>query len=306
LRRRPFAPLHDALVQLGVGVGAASWGQLPVTVTGPPTGWQVSIAGDVSSQYISALMMIGPYLPDGLTVDLTSELVSRPYVEMTAAIMARFGAEGIAIADQRITVEKGSYQPTELEIEPDASSASYPLALAAVCGGSIEVSGLGDDSLQGDSCFADLLAQMGCTVVRDGRRTRVTRSPGSPLRGIDVDLADASDLVPTLAAVALFAETPTTITGVGFIRNKESDRLGDLSAELWRAGGAVEETPDGLVIRPSSAALHAARLGTHHDHRLAMAFGVIGARVAGIEVDDRAVVSKSWPGFWQMLEEVVR
>jgi 3-phosphoshikimate 1-carboxyvinyltransferase len=132
----------------------------------------------------------------------------------------------------------------------------------------------------------------------------VSRAPEQRLTGIDVDLADASDLVPTVAAVALFADSPTTITGVGFIRNKESDRLGDLASELRTAGGDVSETEDGLIVRPSTDRLHAARLAAHHDHRLAMAFGVLSARVDGIEVDDPAVVSKSWPGFWSTLEEL--
>jgi len=307
LRRRPFAPLHDALVELGVAVEApGGWGSLPVTVCGPPTHWHVAIAGDVSSQYISALMMIGPYLPDGLRLELTSELVSRPYVEMTAAIMARFGAEGIALAERAVTVERGRYTPTSMAIEPDASSASYPMALAAVCGGTVQIAGLGVDSLQGDACFADLLVAMGCRVERDATATRVSRALNQPLVGIDVDLADASDLVPTVAAVALFADSPTTITGVGFIRNKESDRLGDLAHELRAAGGDVSETDDGLIVRPSADRLHPALLGVHHDHRLAMAFGVVSARVDGIEVDDPAVVSKSWPGFWSSIEDLQR
>jgi 3-phosphoshikimate 1-carboxyvinyltransferase len=306
LRRRPFAPLHDALAGLGVEVRAAGgWGSLPVTVCGPPTGWHVAIAGDVSSQYISALMLIAPYLPGGLGLELSSRLVSRPYVEMTAAIMAGFGAQGIAVTERSVTVERGRYAPISMAIEPDASSASYPMAMAAVRGGSIEIAGLGRDSLQGDACFADLLEAMGCEVEHTHSGTRVTRR-GGELSGIDVDLADASDLVPTLAAVALFAATPTTIRGVGFIRNKESDRLGDLAGGLRAAGGDVTETSDGLVIGPSAGRLHAARLATHHDHRLAMAFAVVGSGVDGIEVDDPDVVSKSWPGFSDVFEELRR
>ncbi len=301
LRARPFGPLHEALRQLGVEVSPGeTFGNLPVTVTGPPTSGRVEIRGDVSSQYVTALMLIGPALPGGLDLTLTTPLISRPYVEMTAAVMGWFGFTEVEIADRHIRVGAGSYGPADVTIEPDASSASYPLALAAVCGGTVTVPGLGAGALQGDARFADVLGEMGCTVARDDTAVAVTGS--GDLRGVDIDMADISDLVPTVAVVAAFASSPTRIRGVGFIRGKESDRLGDLASELQRAGVDVDETDDGLLVRPSSALVRAARLGTHHDHRLAMAFGVLGSAVDGIVVDDPGVVSKSWPGFWTMLE----
>jgi 3-phosphoshikimate 1-carboxyvinyltransferase len=303
LRRRPFGPLHDALAQLGVRVEASNgWGTLPVMVQGPPTGGHVRVAGDISSQFVTALMLIGPYLPGGLELELTSELVSRPYVEMTAAIMAMFGMSGIGVSDRTISVEPGVYRPTELAIEPDASSASYPLAVAALRGDAVRIEGLGTGSLQGDAIFADLLAAMGCDVATDAAAVTLRRAPHIRLTGIEIDMADWSDLVPTLVAVALFADTPTRITGVGFIRGKESDRLGDLAGELRKVGADLDETDDGLVVRPSAHLLHGAVLATHHDHRLAMAFGVIGSVIDGVDVDDPSVVSKSWPGFWTMLD----
>jgi 3-phosphoshikimate 1-carboxyvinyltransferase len=305
LRRRPFGALHDALVQLGVEVTPGDGrGQLPVTVHGPPTGGAVSIRGDVSSQYITALMLIGPALPGGLRLELTSELVSRPYVEMTAAVMESFGATGVEVGPSHVRVPAQRYVPTQFTIEPDASSASYPLAIAAVRGGRVEIARLGARSLQGDARFADLMEQMGCSVARRDDSTVVSRAAGAALRGIDVDMTDISDLVPTVAVVALFAGTPTRIRGVGFIRGKESDRLGDLAHELRAMGGAVDETDDGLVVHPSRERLHGATLATHHDHRLAMAFGVVGTVVDGIEIADPEVVSKSWPAYWQMLDGV--
>ncbi|MEP7113146.1 MAG: 3-phosphoshikimate 1-carboxyvinyltransferase, partial [Ilumatobacteraceae bacterium] len=207
------------------------------------------------------------------------------------------GHDAVILGDNEIEVMTGRYASRDYVIEPDASSASYPLAAAAICGGRVEVPGLTIGSMQGDAAFCDVLAQMGCTSTRDEHSTVV--GSGVALHGIDIDMVDLSDLVPTLAAVACFADTPTRIRGVGFIRAKESDRLGDLCCELRHLGVAVAETDDGLTIDPS--VLHGAQLGTHHDHRLAMAFGLVGLRVAGIEIDDPDVVAKSWPGYWEVL-----
>jgi len=285
-----MAPLHQALSDLGVAVDAADPGRLPVTVHGPlRTGGTVALPGDVSSQYLTALMLIGPRLDGGLRLRLTTPLVSAPYVRLTAAVMAGFGVAGVTSDDDGIVVPAGRYRATDLAVEPDASSASYPLAMAAVAGGRVQVRGLHRSSAQGDAAFADLLGRMGCTVHDDPAGLAVERDPARPLRGIDVDMADVSDLVPTLAAVAVTAATPTRITGVGFIRGKESDRLGDLAGELAALGAAVAVEPDGLRI-DASAHLHGARL--------AMAFGVLAAVVPGITVADPGVVSKSWPSFW--------
>jgi len=247
-------------------------------------------------------MLIAPCLPDGLRLDLTSRLVSRPYVEMTAAVMAAFGAHDTEVTETAVQVAAGGYRPCALAIEPDASSASYPMAVAAVRGGRVEIPGLGEQSLQGDARFADVLAAMGCRTQRLADRTVVSRDGGATLRGVDVDMSDISDLVPTLAVVALFAETPTRITGVGFIRGKESDRLGDLAGELRALGASIDENADGLVVQPSASRLGGGEVATHHDHRLAMAFGVIGTVVPGIVVAEPHVVSKSWPAYWSMLD----
>ncbi|MCU1394599.1 MAG: aroA [Ilumatobacteraceae bacterium] len=305
LRGRPMAPLHDALVALGAGVQAGeTWGHLPVSVTGIAdrdgggSRSTVRIRGDVSSQYITALMLIAPYLPGGLRIELTTELVSRPYLAITAAVMAAFGAHGVVVGDDHVEVEPGRYEAREYVIEPDASTASYPLAAAAICGGSVRVADLGAGALQGDARFADVLAEMGCTVRRDATGVTVERT--GLLHGLSIDMADLSDLVPTLAVVAPFADSPTEITGVGFIRAKESDRLGDLAAELAHCGVTATVLDDGIRIEPGFGA--GAGVETHHDHRLAMAFGVLGLRLGGMRVHDPEVVTKSWPEFWAELE----
>ncbi len=303
LRDRPMTPLHDALRAMGAKVVAGErWGHLPVSISGPiaPVHGRVAVRGDVSSQYITALMLIAPAIPGGLHIDLTTPLVSRSYLGITAAVMAAFGIDDVVIGEDHVEVGQGTYRATAYAVEPDASSAGYPLAAAAIVGGTVHVPGLTAASLQGDARFSGVLGDMGCTVVVDDRGTTVTRD--GPLRGIDIDMVDMSDLVPTLAVVAPFAHTPTRITGVGFIRRKESDRIGDLCRELCRAGVAATELDDGLLIEPGSA--HAAVLGTHHDHRLAMAFGLLGLAVDGIEVADPDVVTKSWPGYWAMLDDL--
>lgn len=300
LRRRPMGPLHDALVDLGASVTAASPGRLPVTVTGPLSGHRVAIAGDVSSQYVTALMLIGPLLPEGLHLELTSPLVSRPYVEMTREVMAGFGITGIEIGSKDIVVPAGRYRAAHLVIEPDASSASYPAAATAIVGGRMLLSGMSRRSWQGDIVIMDLLETMGVQIDDTASGLEI-RASGGELEALGhLDLADASDLVPTVAVLAAFANGPTVIDKVGFIRAKESDRLGDLADELARLGARVRALPDGLEILP--APLHGARVETHHDHRLAMALSLVGLRVPGVAVADPQVVSKSWPDYFSSLE----
>ncbi len=305
LRARPMAPLHDSLAALGASVvPGETVGCLPVTVAGPlRRADAVVMPGDVSSQYVTALMLIAPYIPGGLKLWLSSGLVSRPYLEITKSVMASFGVTDVDIKERHVTVGPGEYLPAAYVVEPDASSASYPLAAAAMVGGAVSVPGLGTASVQGDARFVDVLASMGCLVTAGPTDTVVMRRRDTPLRGVDVDMADISDLVPTLAVVATQAVTPTRISGVGFIRGKESDRLGDLAAELSKTGARVSVEPDGLLIEPTDL-LHGARLGTHHDHRLAMAFGLLGLVVDGIEISDPAVVSKSWPSYWDALAAI--
>jgi 3-phosphoshikimate 1-carboxyvinyltransferase len=306
LRRRPMTPLLEALGRLGAEVERLGTDGLPVRVTGPMLGRHVELPGDISSQFVTALMLVGPLLPQGLEIELVTPLVSRPYVELTSSVMRDFGIDGVEIGARRIVVPPGQYRPGVHFVEPDASSASYPLAAAAICGGDVSIPGLGSSSRQGDIGFVEILARMGVEVGLVADEVRI-RADGATLRSPgEIDLADMSDLVPTVAVLAAFAESATRITGVGFIRAKESDRIGDLAAELRRCGVTVVEEPDGLVVEPigtgTAATLRGAVMDTHHDHRLAMALSLIGLRVEGIVIDDASVVSKSWPRYWEMLD----
>ncbi len=301
LRARPFGPLLDALESLGVAVERGGPGGLPARVTGPLAGGEVALPGDVSSQFLSALLLVGPLTREGLRVRLTSPLVSASYVAMTAAVMGAFGAHASRApdADNLLWAPPGGYTATNYRIEPDASAASYFFAAAAITGGRVVVEGLGRHCLQGDLAFVELLARMGAEVHVGEERVEVR---GAALRGITADLSDCSDTAPTLAAVACFAEGPTRVTGIGFIRRKESDRIAAPVAELRRAGVEAAEEADGFRVVPGP--LHPARLRTYGDHRLAMSFALLGLRQPGIVIEDPGCVEKTFPDYFARLAEL--
>jgi 3-phosphoshikimate 1-carboxyvinyltransferase len=208
-------------------------------------------------------------------------------------------AFGVAVdrTDRQFRIAAGSaYRGTEFVVEPDASAASYFFGAAAVLGGRVRVAGLGRHSRQGDLGFVALLGRMGATVEL-GATDTVVRGP-TQLTGIDADLRHLSDTVPTLAVVAAFADSPTTIRGVGFIRHKESDRIGNVVRELQRAGVHAVEDDDGLTIDPTHSDPHGATIETYDDHRMAMAFSLLGLRVPGIEIAGPTCVNKTYPDFW--------
>lgn len=298
LRNRPFGPLIEALRSLGATVHDENGG-LPLRIQGPLRGGEIEIDATMSSQFISALMMIAPLLHDGLCIGLRGELVSRPYVDLTAAVMESFGVATI-VSESEIRIAEQTYQPTSLFVEPDASSASYPLAIAAVTGSTVTIEGFGASSRQGDAKIIDILKSMGANTSIESTSTTISRLALNSLIGVDLDMSSVSDLVPTVAAVACFADSPSRIRGVGFIRAKESDRIGDLSSELRKFGALIEEHDDGLSIVPQP--LHGALVDTHEDHRLAMAFSIIGCCVPGVEINEPNVVSKSWPTYWSDIE----
>jgi 3-phosphoshikimate 1-carboxyvinyltransferase len=290
LRARPFGPVLQALRDAGAEVEELDRpGFLPAAVRGPLRGGAVRVSGHLSSQFLSGLLMAGPLMAEGLSVELTSPLVSVPYVEMTKAVMAAFDAsvDGLRVAP-------GGYRAASYEIEPDASAASYFLGAAAVAGGRVTVRGLGSGSLQGDVRFVDVLERMGASVSRSA--DSLTVSAGGPLRGIDIDMADISDTAQTLAAVAVFAESPTRVRGIGFIRGKETDRLAAVVTELRRAGIDAVEDEDGFTINPGVP--RATRFATYEDHRMAMSLSLLGLRVPGIEISDPGCVAKTYPDFF--------
>ena len=299
MRQRPIADLLAALRQLGGdAVSETQSGCPPVVVrSGGLAGGRATVAGDISSQFLSGILMAAPYARQPVELAVSTELVSKPYVEMTLAVMAAFGVEVVVEGFRRFVVPAGkTYLGRHYEIEPDASAASYFFAAAAVTGGAVTVRGLSRQSLQGDVAFCDCLARMGCRVRYDAESITVA---GRPLRGIDVDMNAVSDTVQTLAVVALFADGPTTIRGVAHIRHKETDRLAAVAAELRKLGAEVEERHDGLRIVPGPR--RGAAIDTYDDHRMAMSFAIAGLMQPGVVIRDPDCTAKTYPGFFDDL-----
>ncbi|MFD3357467.1 3-phosphoshikimate 1-carboxyvinyltransferase [Streptomyces fradiae] len=293
LRARPLRPLVDALDRLGARVRADGGGlPLEITATGLDGGG-LDLDSSLSSQYLSGLLMAAPLLRTPLTLR-PEGLVSRPYVEMTLALMRRFGAGVDAYAD-RVTIRPGGYRPTALDIERDASTASYFLAAAAACGRAVTVPGLGAGSLQGDLRFVDVLAKAGARVSVTAEGTTVAGT-GRLRGGFDVDMGDISDTFMTFAAIAPLADAPVTIHGVAHARLKESDRVAAVAANLRACGVRVDEGPDRITVHPGTPV--PARIACRRDHRIAMSFSVLSlASGVPLVLDDPACVGKTFPGF---------
>lgn len=293
MRQRPIGDLGAALRQLGAAVHCHD-GQFPPVViqSNGLIGGKCVVAADLSSQYLSGLLMAAPLAKQTVQLGIAGAMVSEPYVAMTCSVMKDFGVE-VTRSDDGYGVEPQRYQARDYWIEPDASAASYFWALAAITGGDVTVQGLHARSLQGDVDFVRCLEQMGCRVEFQPNAVRVQ---GGPLRGIEVDMNRISDTVQTLAAVALFAEGPTVVRGVAHNRVKETDRIDDLATELRRMGASVETFPDGLAITPGE--LRPTVVETYNDHRMAMSLSLVGLRQPGIQISNPGCTVKTYPNYF--------
>jgi 3-phosphoshikimate 1-carboxyvinyltransferase len=305
MRERPIGDLLEALASLGVRAVSEHGNDCPPVIVhgGTWRGGRIAVRGDVSSQFLSGLLLAAPFAPSTTTFEVQGSLVSRPYVDMTLRMLHIFHLRATVVNDNTFLVPgdqaTDGLSGGEYRVEPDASAASYFFAAAAITGGRITVPGLAMHSLQGDVCFVDVLERMGCVVTRGQDELTVQ---GGPLKGIDVGMSDISDTVMTLAVVALFAEGPTTIRNVAHIRHKETDRLAALANELRRLGATVEEFADGLTIQPGP--LHGAVLQTYKDHRMAMSLALVGLRIPGVIIDDPGCVAKTYPMFFRDLDQL--
>jgi len=312
MRERPIGDLVEALNQLVDKdkpvitdpwqlVPDYSYIGLPLMITARGLyGGRARLRGNVSSQYLSAILMVASYAQTPVEIELTTELNSKPYVDMTISIMQDFGVEVKRDGYKRFAIPSASYSPiTNYPIESDATSASYFFAAPAICGGTVKIENISRNSKQGDIAFLDILQQMGCTVEETDHCLRVTAHP--PLRGIDVDMRDIPDTAQTLAAIAPFASTPTRIRGIASARVKETDRIHATCTELQRLGVLAEEHEDGMTIYPTFN-FQPANIQTYNDHRMAMAFSLIGLRVDGVVIENPACVSKTFPNFFEVLE----
>ncbi len=303
MRNRPIQELLNGLNQLGADVTSKeTTGCPPVIINASGLkGGTIKMKGNVSSQYISAILLAAPYATHGVHIIITDELASKSYVDLTIEVMNRFGVSVKRDSYKEFHVKSGqSYKGCEYMVEPDASSASYFFAVAAITGGKVRVEGLGENSLQGDASFVDILGKMGCVTRKAKDWLEVE---GGKLKGIDIDMNNTPDVVQTLVAVAVFAEGKTRIRNVKNLRYKETDRISALVNELKRIGVKVREYEDGLEIEPSTTP-HSAEISTYNDHRMAMSFALIGLRIKGIKIKNPECVHKTFPDFFERLEKL--
>lgn len=303
MRERPVEDLVEALRRLGGGIEYEDEsGRFPLVVRGGGIrGGVARVAGDKSSQFLSGLLMAAPYAAECVELEVETTRKGLPYVGITVGVMREFGVEvDVSHDDRRFVVEPAVYEARDFTVEPDASGASYFMAAAAVTGGRVRIPGLGSGSAQGDLRFADLLERMGCGVEISDDYVEI-QGP-ERLHGVEVDMNAFSDTMITLAAIAPFAEGPTTITNVGHTRHQETDRISAVATELGRLGIQVEEGSDSLRITPGPVA--AGRVETYGDHRMAMAFAITGLVTPGIRIKDPGCVTKTFPDYFERLNTV--
>ena len=300
MRERPIGDLIFALSQLGASIETSSSNCPPAKIKASGLrGGKTSIAGNISSQFLSALLMVAPYADTPVEIEVFTELNSRPYIDMTLAIMRDFGVRVERQGYECFTIQPASYLPiTTYQIESDASAASYFFAAPAICGGTVKVENISRKSVQGDIGFLDILAKMGCTLTETDNCLLVTGH--SHLQGVDVNMRDIPDTAQTLAAIAPFASSPTRIRGIASARVKETDRIHATCTELARLGVHVEEHEDGMTIYPCRK-FNPTAIQTYSDHRMAMSFALIGLRVRGITIENPSCVSKTFPNFFEVL-----
>ena len=305
MQKRPNKDLVDALRTLGAVLDSSNDGYLPTTVRGTRAlRGPVRVPGTISSQYLTSLLTIAPLIEGGLTIDVEGDLTSKPYVDLTLDEMSKFGVRVDNRDYRKLVVAQQVYRAGVIDVEGDASAASYFAALATLHGASIRLGNLGSGTRQGDYAFLGLCEKLGARVTRtagstliEGPRQIATAFDGS------VDMTSMPDVAPTLMMMAPFLSRATHITGLATLRVKECDRIAAPTRELRKLGVSVEEGPDWMRIEPLSASRAATpglvEIETYHDHRIAMCFGVLGSLLPGLRILDPGCVAKTYPNYWR-------
>ncbi len=301
MRNRPNKDLTDALATLGARIESARDGHLPITVTGSRAlRGPVRVPGTISSQYLTSLLTIAPLI--GLDIEVEGELTSKPYVDLTLDEMAKFGVQADHQGYRRLRVRPQAYRAGSIDVEGDASAASYFAALATLHGASMTLTNLGTGTRQGDYAFFGLCERLGARVTRTAAATTI-QGPRQLDMAFDaaVDMTSMPDVAPTLMMMAPFLKQPTRISGLATLRVKECDRIAAPTRELRKLGVEVEEGPDYMVIQPldSRPRPTVVEIETYHDHRIAMSFGVLGSRLPGLRILDPGCVAKTYPNYWR-------
>ncbi len=308
MRERPIGDLVDALNSLGGRiryVGSPGFPPLVIEPVDRLSTDRVSIRADVSSQFLSALLIAAPLAAPGLRISVDGTLISEPYVELTLSLMRQFGVN-VARERNDYLVPKAPYRSAgRFVVEGDASSASYFLALGAVSEGPVRVDGVGKDSVQGDVRFADVLADMGAQVDFGAYHIEVSAPASGRLQAIDADCNHIPDAAMTLAIVALFADGPSTLRNIGSWRVKETDRIAAMATELRKVGAQVDEGPDWIRIVPPKQ-FREATIDTYDDHRMAMCFALVAAGGVPVHIRDPGCVTKTFPDYFDRLAELVQ
>jgi 3-phosphoshikimate 1-carboxyvinyltransferase len=302
MRKRPIGELLNGLGELGVKAYSQKGNNCPPVIVESQglKGGTARIKGEESSQFLSGLLMVAPYAQKDVNIEVTGSLASKPYVDITQDVMSAFGAEIKNQGYRSFFIKAGQhYLPQKYRIEGDASNASYFFSAAAVCRGRVRVENMKPVTIQGDIGFLEILERMGCIVTRGGDWIEVL---GGELHGIEMDMNEMPDLVPTLAVTAAFARGKTVIQNIGHLRFKESDRIHALAVELSKMGIRIKEREDGLEIEGGKP--HGAEIETYDDHRMAMSFAIAGLAVPGVKIKGERCVDKSFPEFWEKLQNL--
>ncbi|WP_371806499.1 3-phosphoshikimate 1-carboxyvinyltransferase [Candidatus Lokiarchaeum ossiferum] len=305
MEERPIGAMVDALLELGCKiVYLKSKGYPPVKIFPGLTGGKCHLRGDISSQYFSSILISSPFASQSVLIQPTSAIHSRPYIDITLSMMNQFGIQ--VNQDNQTQLLKISnqkkYTATNYVVEGDFSSASYFFAAVAILGGNITLKGLNSHSHQGDIIFLEILHRMGCQVLVNSEGIHLSRSPNKNLIGLSIDMGNCPDLVQSMCIVASFASTASYISNIAHLKHKETDRIEATASELRHLGVGVETTSHSMKIIPQKT-YHGGKVATYNDHRMAMAFAIMGLKVPGISIENPSCVDKSFPQFFELLNQ---